>query len=405
MEAGYDYLLLRPQFQQRFIQGSAIFLFITGAILLVAGIAYFVYAENARSSLGNLNFAVTVPPEVSTSTVTTPDLALTAPMVGTTFSPLATLPNLGTTSSPVVAVPNLGNSPTPVEAVQAAPVVTSPVLPVAQEIEKQVAAVSPTVSESPVLLTRVEEVPVVVETVRQASPLIEVGSPPAAKEVLIQLSPSVIAAQQLYPGTEIRATYWSNPLEYEPAPYIESSLIKGFKPIDSSLFAPLGTLPAPTRLIIPQPVAVDSNVAPLEIMDLGDSRAYETPKHIVGHIPVSANPGERGSLWLFGHLESPIAGEGNVFYNLPKIPDLLRRGEDVYTIVESGAVSYLYRITESFVVHQDDLKLDYAYLKTLKPDYAHLEPGGANIHMVVCVPRFVYDSRLVVSGELVGIRS
>ena len=397
MEAGYDYLLLRPQFQQRFIQSSAVLLFITGAILLAAGIAYFVYAENARSNLGNLNFAVTVPPEVSTSAVTMPDLALTAPRVGITSSPVTTLPDLGTTSSPVVAIPNFGVQPPPVD--------ISPVLSVPEEVEEQVAAVPPTVSESPVLPTRFVEVPVVAETVRQAPPPIEVGSHPAAKEVAIQLSHSTIAAQQLYPGTEIRATYWSNPLEYEPAPYIESSLIKGFKPIDSSLFASLGTLPAPTRIIIPEPIAVDSDVAGLEIMDLGDSRAYETPKHIVGHIPTSANPGEGGSLWLFGHLESPISGEGNVFYNLPKIPDLLRRGEDVYTIVESGAVSYLYRITESFVVHQDDLKLDYEYLKSLKPDYARLNPAGANIHLVVCVPRFVYDSRLVVSGELVGIRS
>jgi hypothetical protein len=415
MEAGYDYLLLRPQFQQRFIQGSAIFLFITGAILLTAGIAYFVYAENARSNLNNLNFAVTAPPAATTNTVTAPELSLTAPRVGTTSGLPATLPDLGITSSPIVAIPNVGvqsppvqlppvQSP-PVEVAQTAPVVSPPVLPVPQEVVKQVAAVPPAVSESPVLPAKVEEVPVVVETVSQSPQPIEVGSPPPAKEAVIQLSPSAIASQQLYPGTEIRATYWSNPLEYEPASYVESSLIQGFRPIDSRLFASPGTLSAPTRIIIPQPIEVDSDVAGLQVMDLGDSRAYETPKHVVGHIPESANPGERGSLWLFGHLESPLAGEGNVFYNLPKIPDLLRKGEDVYTIVESGSVSYLYKITESFVVHQDDLKLDYEHLRGLKPDYAHLDPNGANIHLVACVPRFVYDSRLVVSGVLVGIHS
>ena len=192
-------------------------------------------------------------------------------------------------------------------------------------------------------------------------------------------------------------------MEYEPAPYAQTALLRGFKPVDSSQAAAPGTLIPPTRIIVPS-IAIDSNVDELAILNLGDSRAYETPKHVVGHIPVSSNPGELGSLWLFGHLESPIAGEGNVFYNLPQIPDLLRKGEEVFTIVEAGETSYLYQITEAFVVHQSDLKMDYTYLQTLRPEYAQLDPGGANIHLVACVPRFVYDSRLVVSGKLVSIR-
>ena len=205
-----------------------------------------------------------------------------------------------------------------------------------------------------------------------------------------QISPSAIAAQHPYPGEAIKATYWSNPLEYEPASYVESSLIQGFVALDPSQLMTLGTLPAPTRIIIPS-IGVDSDVMGLEILDLGDSRAYDTPKHVVGHIPQSANPGERGSTWLFGHLESPIAREGNVFYNLPKVPDLLRKGQEVYTIVENGTSSYLYRITETKVIHQDDIQL--------------FDSGGPLVHMVVCVPRFVYDHRLIVTGELVGIRT
>ena len=165
-----------------------------------------------------------------------------------------------------------------------------------------------------------------------------------------------------------------------------------------------GTLAPPTHLVIPS-IGVDSDVSGLEILDLGDSTAYETPKHVVGHIPELSNPGEMGGTWFFGHLESPIAGEGNVFYNLPKIPDLLRRGEDVYVVVDNGSRSYLYQITEAFVVGQEELKLDYGYLQTIRPEYAQLDPEGANIHLVACVPKLVYDSRLVVSGRLVGIRS
>ena len=80
-----------------------------------------------------------------------------------------------------------------------------------------------------------------------------------------------------------------------------------------------------------------------------------------------------------------------MFYNLPKIPKLLRKGEEVYTIVEAGSTSYLYRMIETKVVHQNDMQ--------------QYDAEGSNIHLVVCVPRLVYDHRLIVTGELVGIRN
>jgi sortase (surface protein transpeptidase) len=30
--------------------------------------------------------------------------------------------------------------------------------------------------------------------------------------------------------------------------------------------------------------------------------------------------------------------------------------------------------------------------------------GEANIHLVACVPRLVYDHRIIVTGELVGVK-
>jgi LPXTG-site transpeptidase (sortase) family protein len=109
---------------------------------------------------------------------------------------------------------------------------------------------------------------------------------------------------------------------------------------------------------------------------------------VVGHIPETANPGEKGSGWYFGHLESPIRGEGSVFYDLPKIPSLLRQGEKVYIIVENGEDSFLYQVTETKVVPEDQLKL-----------YDLKEP---TVILVTCVPRLIYDHRLVVTAKLVG---
>ena len=368
MEAGYDYLLLRSRLQQQFIRTSAIFLVIIGAILLTAGIAYFVYAQKARSDLSELNYTVAVPQVSDESVPATSSPAVVPEGAAAPLNPVAvTQGDLGFTLPLVPSPQDVGGSLGELAQVRAAS--TNPLNPPPSSSSPPPSSQDPGVEG--------------VEEVSQST------QPPLVEDALPQISPSAIASQQLYPGEALKSVYWGNPLEYEPDSYIESSLIQGFKPLDPSKVAALGTLPAPTRIIIPS-IGVDSDVTGLKILDLGDTRAYETPKHVVGHIPQSANPGEKGSTWFFGHLESPIAGEGNVFYNLPKIPDLLRKGEDVYAIVGNGVTSYLYRIIETRVVHQDDMKL--------------YDTGGPTIHLVACVPRWVYDHRLIVTGELVGIR-
>ena len=123
----------------------------------------------------------------------------------------------------------------------------------------------------------------------QTNLVVDVPLFPVAEVTELTIAPSAIPAQQLYPGEVMKARYWSNPLEYEPASYVETALIQGFKPIDPLAVTAPGTLPAPSRIIIPS-INVDSDVAGLAIRDLGDSRAYETPKHVVGHIPTTANP-------------------------------------------------------------------------------------------------------------------
>ena len=216
------------------------------------------------------------------------------------------------------------------------------------------------------------------------------------------LSDETIASQQAYPGELISPYAWEDPTKYDPLTS-EGEKPLGYDPVLSSQGSPAGSLAGPERIIITS-IGVDSEVKGLEILDLGDSRAYETPNNVVGHIPQGGNPGEVGSSWYFGHLESPVAGEGNVFRDLPGIPDMLRRGDEVYAEVFSSSGAYLYQITESLVLEANDLSLSYADIQEANPDYAGLDPGGAILHLVTCVPRLVYDHRLVVSGQLVGVR-
>ena len=329
MEAGYDHLLLRSQWQYRFFRASAFSLLIVGAFLLSAGIAYYVYSYKAHADLDKLNVAIP-------SALDEFPLGFNAALNSSSSAP--SLPNEDLTF---------------------------------QDLEEGI------------------------QLIGAASDQLTDQAP--------HLSASAISSQQLYPGETIKSSFWGDPLEYEPVSQVQSALIQGFKPVLLGEAAPLGSLASPTKVMIPS-LGVDSTVSALKLRNLGDSRAYETPKNVVGHIPTSANPGESGSIWLFGHLESPIAREGSVFYDLPKIPGLLSKGQDVYAVVENGTRSYLYRITESFVVHQNDMQINYGFLKELKPQYAHLEPGSPNLHLVTCVPRLTYDHRLVVSGVLVGQR-
>lgn len=199
---------------------------------------------------------------------------------------------------------------------------------------------------------------------------------------------SFVSNVGLFPGKAVTEDSWDNLYGYEPAYLREQALLSGFSPIGESSIV-ITDIPPSTRILVPA-IGVDSTISELSILDLGDSRTYESPDNTVGHIPESANAGERGTSWFFGHTESPISREGSVFFNLQKIPEKLRNGEHVFIITDNGANQFLYRATSSQVVRQDDLRLDGLL--------------GADINLVSSVPRFVYDHRLVVSGALIGSR-
>ena len=192
----------------------------------------------------------------------------------------------------------------------------------------------------------------------------------------------------LFPGKAISAESWDDLSGYEPAYFRETALLDGFSPV-SEYGVTISNIQPSTRILVPS-IGVDSPISELSILDLGDNRSYESPDNSVGHIPESADAGEQGTSWFFGHTESPISREGSVFFNLQKVPEKLRNGEDVYIITDNGVNQFLYRATSTKVVHHKDLRLDAT--------------PGANINLVSSVPRFVYDHRLVVSGELIALR-
>lgn len=202
----------------------------------------------------------------------------------------------------------------------------------------------------------------------------------------------VYAYNAIYPGYQIHPKYWDKPLSAGADPYAYGAVLRpdGYLSIDSSQGMLRGTASDASHIRIPS-IGVDSAVTNLAIIDIGDSRQYETPKHVVGRIPETSNPGEMGNTWLFGHLESPIRGEGNVFQKLPQIPELVNSGDPVYvSLLNEDGDEFLYQITETEVVHQDELQL--------------YQTEESTITLVSCVPRLVYDHRLLVIGKLVGVK-
>ncbi len=165
------------------------------------------------------------------------------------------------------------------------------------------------------------------------------------------------------------------------------NLPEGFVLIDFSEEEPLSTQNPATSMSIPG-MEISASVVELSIQDLGERRAYQTPSNSVGHIPETSDAGENGAGWYFGHTESPILNEGSVFFNLQEIPDKLRVGEDVQIILDNGTEQFLYSVTATRVVHEDDLTLE--------------NDGGPQIHLVSCVPRLVYDHRLIVDAQLIA---
>ncbi len=327
-----------------------IMMVVFGVLLLTIISGYYAYSVSARSQLDHLNFSV-----------------------GQTAQPAsAAVMGAHAASADTLSARN-ANLPQTAEVASAQPVESRSAAARAQSQS------SSPVSQSPPAATPVASSPA--------------GEPTPANDT--RAAPPASSYTALYPATRIHPKFWGQPLWSGGEPYLYSTNLKpalpdGFRAIsatDDALATGDGALT--TRITIPS-IEVDSTIAELAIVNIGDSRAYETPKNLVGHIPQSSNPGEIGNAWYFGHLESPIRGEGNVFRRLPDIPELLRNGDDVFAELEdaNGRV-FLYKVTRTEVVYQDDLTL--------------YGSNSAQITLVACVPRLVYDHRILVTAELVGV--
>lgn len=215
----------------------------------------------------------------------------------------------------------------------------------------------------------------------------------AASADLLGIASSVTSldpsSQRLFPGESLSFQYWADPWAAEPVTPTDDPSAQGFLPVNPASLGSVGSLPRATRISIPA-IGLEADIDELEILDLGDAKAYETPNNVVGHIPGSANSGEAGNNWLFGHLESLIRGEGSIFYSLPEIPNLLRRGERVYIILDTPSGEYLYEASETDLIHKTELIL-----------YPSDQPL---LTLVTCYPRFKYDKRLLVTANLVGFK-
>ena len=211
------------------------------------------------------------------------------------------------------------------------------------------------------------------------------------EDVLYNASVLVSSYNSIYPGFQMHPKYWGNPFWAGSDPYTFGEVRRpdGFTILSPTDGLPRGGGAQALEIRIPA-IEVRSPIKDLEVIDIEDSRSYETPNKVVGRIPTTAQVGETGNAWFFGHLESPIKGEGNVFQKLPEIPQMLINGDPVYISVVTTTGEYLYQVTETSEIHQDELKL--------------YDTADSTITLVTCVPRLLYDHRILVTGKLVGVK-
>ena len=346
-----------------------VFSILMGIMALVGVCIYAAFGIYNKSNLQNLNTAIQGPVSLPEQPSVSKTQVHNVPVPGSTPNKIEVIRN----PQPVVKdEAKAGYAP----AAKIAPTETE-TSPPAEEAAPTVPSVEP------------------VEATAQASePAVEaVPAPePTVADVEFDARELVLVYNAIYPGHRIHPKYWDRPLTAGADDYTYGVIPRedGFLEVASDNGLPKGSLSDAVHIRIPS-IGVDSEVANLSILDLGDSREYETPAHVVGRIPETSNPGETGNTWLFGHLESPIRGEGNVFRRLPEIPEILKNGDPVYvSLLNVDGEEFMYQVTNTMVVHRDNLSL--------------YETEDSTITLVTCVPRLIYDQRLVVSGKLVGVR-
>jgi sortase A len=155
------------------------------------------------------------------------------------------------------------------------------------------------------------------------------------------------------------------------APDVPLHLQQWIQPTAAGAAMPIEVKPsanAPSRIIIPK-INVDAPVV--------DGVNWEDLKKGVGHLPGSANPGERGNLYLVAH--NDIFGE--IFRDLDK----LAVGDEYF--VFAGEQKFRYIVKEKRIIEPTNVEV---MLPTTEP-VATLQ---------TCYPYLVDTHRIVVIGEL-----
>jgi sortase A len=125
---------------------------------------------------------------------------------------------------------------------------------------------------------------------------------------------------------------------------------------------------SPTRIVIPK-INVDAPII--------NGVAWEDLKKGVGHLPGSANPGERGNLYLAAH--------NDIFGEIFRYLEELEIGDDYF--IYAGEQKFRYVVKEKRIINPTDVEV---MLPTTEPV----------VTLQTCYPYLVDTHRLVVIGEL-----
>lgn len=140
--------------------------------------------------------------------------------------------------------------------------------------------------------------------------------------------------------------------------------------------------PPATWIKIPS-IEVDSKVVELGTVLENGQLVYQTPDHAVGHYIGSADAGEQGNVVMYGHISSPLKGEGNVFRRLPEI----KPGDEV--LLTSAAGDFTYTVVKTMIVTPDRVDL--------------MDPTpDARLTLITCYPDWVYSHRFIAIAMLTG---
>jgi len=193
----------------------------------------------------------------------------------------------------------------------------------------------------------------------------------------------------LYPANQTNPRFWADPLFAGTGPFGGPSIPDGFEFVSNLDALRSNDVSGEAKTILIPSIDLIAPVAELSILEEDAAARYEQPINLVGHIPETPNPGQLGNGWYFGHLESPILGEGNIFNRLPEVVEMIKN-DPVDVIIETDDEAFLYRVTGSIVIRKEDLAL--------------YRTPTATVTLVASFPSRVYSHRLLITAELIAAR-